>query len=624
MYIRRVKKRNGHSKKQFEYLYLVESIKTPKGPRQRLVLNLGNIPLKAEDWTCFVRELELRLSGQQSLIEIPVHLKEMVEEASHRLIEKQSKETKGEKKEEESQEISGNYQSVDIESIAGETVRSIGAEYVCHQVYKALKIDHFLKEQTIPEATRKIIETLIVGRLVKPGSERKTREWAQDQSGIKELTKAKESPSLSSYYRAGDRLLEVKEELEAHLRKTEIDLFNLKETIILYDLTNTYLEGRGHLNPKAKYGRSKEKRRDCKLLTLGLVVDEKGFAKQSKLYEGNIGESNTLSDMVGDLNKTGETRATVVMDAGIATKENVDWLKKTGYHYVVVNRGKGPVDMDRSEMQVLRSDPKKGIDIRVKRYEEDKDVYLLCWSKQKQKKEEGIRSRQEQNLVEQLAYYKEGLIKKRRTKKHLKVLELIVRLKQKYPKASQLYDIEVIAEKKQGEDIAMNATDIQWKKKEKIYEKELQEEGSYVLRSDRQALSDAQLWQLYIMLNGIESAFKSMKSHLGLRPLFHQKEKRCDAHMFISVIAYHILHIIEYRLRASEDYRHWGTIRDVLSTHQRFTLSFRMTHKNGSIKQQFIRKNSKPEPNHVDIYRALGLSSSPLKNHCSVYEFLQR
>ena len=375
-------------------------------------------------------------------------------------------------------------------------------------------------------------------------------------------------------------------------------------------------EGQGAKNAKACYGRSKEKRDDCKLVTLGLIVDECGFSKYSQLFAGNQFEGETLAGMIKGLESHLPDTAkdkTIVVDAGIATKENIGWLKENGYHYVVVNRGKVPFEEEYSGMEVIREDTGKGIKVEVKRFLHEGEAYILCVSEQKVAKETSMRTRVEKLFLERLSYYKEGLSLPNRTKKYRKVMELIGKLKEKYPKASKLYDVEVKPERgKEASDPSIRAIDIVWEKKAGLYEEETEREGSYILRTDRLDLDDKEIWETYIMLEQIEYAFKSMKSSLGLRPNFHQVEERVDAHMFISVLAYHLLHIIEYRFRQKGDHRSWSTIRNVLKTHERLTIGYKVKDDDGAVKQQYIRINSKAEPEHIEIYRKLGLSVRPL------------
>jgi len=402
----------------------------------------------------------------------------------------------------------------------------------------------------------------------------------------------------------------------------EKDIFSLSEKLFFLDLTNSYFEGQADGNPKAIWGLSKEKRSDCKLVSLGLIIDELGFAKYSELFAGNQHEAEVLSVMINSLEQHLEpqTDRTVVIDAGIATSENIDWLKDNQYHYIAVNRGAWPFEQDYSQMKVIREDKAKGIKIEVKRFVHQGEVYILCRSEKKAKKEQSMRTRVEELFLDRLSYYKAGLHLPHRTKKYTKALELVGRLKEKYPKAAKLYNVEVIPEEeKPATDKSLCAVDIVWEKKNVNYEREISHEGSYILRTDRVDLSDEEIWNIYIMLRQIEYAFKSMKSSLGLQPNFHQKEDRVDTHMFISVVAYHILHIIENRLRANGDRRNWNTIRNVLSTHERLTIGYKVKEEDGSIRQKHVRLNSRLELEHVEIYKMFNLSGVPLPRKRLVY-----
>jgi transposase len=608
MYVKKVRKRNGKTQKVYEYIHLVENVRTDKGPRQRLILNLGNLDIYPTQYKAFAKRVEDILTGQRSFLDLDTRLEKQAHAAAEKIFRKQAQEI--------TEREETDYQNVDVNSLETQTHRSIGPEYVCHSVWNELKMNEFLAKQGISRNVIPLIAALVMGRLIDPGSERYTKEWVERRSALFELAGRPLRPSLNSYYRAGDRLFSVKDELEKHLSRVERDLFSLSERMFFFDLTNTYFEGQGLKNPKAQWGRSKEKRDDCKLVTLGVIVDECGFAKYSQLFAGNQFEGETLEGMIKELeNHLPDTAKdkTIVVDAGIATEENIGWLKENGYHYVVVNRGKVPFEEDYSGMEVIKEDEAKGIKLEVKRYLHEGEVYILCRSEQKAAKETSMRTRVEKLFLERLAYYKKGLSLPNRTKKYQKVVELVGKLKEKYPKASKLYDVEVTPEKgKEASDPSIRAIDIVWEKKARLYEDETGREGSYVLRTDRLDLSDKEIWETYNMLRQIEYAFKSMKSSLGLRPNFHQIEGRVDTHMFISVLAYHLLHIIEYRLRQKGDHRSWHTIRNVLKTHERLTIGYKVKDEDGTVRQQYIRMNSKVEPEHMEIYRKLGLSGRAL------------
>ena len=615
MFIRKVKKRNGKSKKLYETLHLVESIRTDKGPRQRLVLNLGPLDISPGQYHIFARRIEDILTGQTSLVSLDDSLERKARNAAKQIFSKKASELNYNEE--------SDYQNVDVKSIEVEEPRSIGSEYLIHTVWKELELDKFFQEQNIKPSTLTLIKSLVIGRLIDPRSERGTKEWAERRSGLYELTGNSDHNSLNSYYRASDVLLSKKDELEKFLSKQESSLFSLSNTTFFFDLTNTYFEGNAEQNNKAQYGRSKEKRKDCKLTTLAMIIDEFGFSKISKFFPGNQSEPRTLLEMIEELDKSRQVtlndhpdlsnnkkqNKTIVMDAGIATEKNISLLKEKKYNYITVNRGNPPFEEDFSDMQLIRDDALHGVKVEVKRVTHAGESYILCRSSKKQLKEQSMRERVESLFLERLDYLKNGLNKKGRTKKYRKILETIGRIKEKYKKVSQLYNIEVIlddGEQKNGS--SMTAKDIVWSKKEDLYTKKIEGEGVYIIRTDRNDLSDEEIWKIYVMLTRIENAFRTMKSWLGLRPIFHQLEGRSDGHLFISVLAYHLLHIIENRLRSKGDHRSWATIRDIMSTHKRVTISFVTKEPNGDTFRKYLRVTSKLEGPHLEVYRLLNLS----------------
>lgn len=606
MFIRKVTKTNGKTKKQYEYLHLIESVRTEEGPRHRLILNLGNLDIHPSQYKALARRIEDILTGQQSFVEVEERVEKYAQQASQKIFQKRAEYVK--------EEQPSEFGEVDVTSLEAESCRSLGPEYLCNSIWEELGIDGFLLDKGVSDHVLPLIKALVVGRMVCPGSERATKEWAENRSALYELCGFPLRNSLNSYYRAGDHLLSAKEGLEKHLTSRERDLFSLKEKMIFLDLTNTYFEGLALQNPKALRGHSKEKRSDCKLVTL-VIVDENGFSKHSEIFAGNQSEPRTLKEMVTALEIASSNKKdrTVVIDAGLSTEANITWLKEEGYHYLTVHRGKGPVELEYEGFDVIKEDPRGGTKIEVKRFQAEEELYLLCRSTLKEHKEKGMGQRVEDLFIERLCYYKEGLSRSGRTKKYNKILQLIGRLKEKYPGAARLYEVEVVPEKgKKAEDPGVLAVDIIWKKKQAFYREKILSEGTYLLRTDRLDLSDKEIWEIYVMLNQVESAFRSLKSDLGLRPNFHQIESRVDSHLFISVIAYHLLHVIEYRLRRGGDTRKWRTICNVLSTHQRLTISYLQREPSGKISKQFLRLSTKLEPEQLKIYRIFELPGMPL------------
>jgi transposase len=609
MYIKEATKRNKGSKSKYGYLHLVENVRTDRGPRQRLILNLGALNIPKDQYKELANCIEGMLCGQRSLISPDPKIERHAKGAVQKILEKRSRE-KAIERIEESDPHDPDFQCVDVASMEADLVRSIGPEYVCHSVWKELKIDEVLLSNGISRHSLPLIEVLVVGRLVAPDSERNTWLWAENRSAIFELTGKPTRYSLSSFYRAADSVLKCKDALEAHLSKVEKDIFTLPESMCFLDLTNTYLEGEAAGNKKAKRGRSKQKRSDCKLLTLALIIDEQGFVKYSHLYAGNQAESKTLPEMIGLLMKMRpdlSKQRTVILDAGIASKENIKYLNGEKFHYIVVHRGKEDFKPDdTNQMKVICRDDDREFKLEVLRREKETEVFLLCRTTGREKKDKGIRSRQEALFVERLEYYRDGLSKRGHTKSYTKLLEMVGRLREKYPRASKQYEVTVVAD--EGDVKKKNAKDIVWKKRDQDNSKF---DGCYVLRTDLLDMKDLEIWKTYVMLTRIEGAFRCLKSSLGLRPVFHQIERRCDAHMFVSVLSYHILHVIEQRLRLHGDHRCWETIREVLSTHQRLTIEYNAKEEE-KIVRYHLKLCSRPEPEHKIIYYRLGISGMPL------------
>jgi len=289
MFVKTVRKRNKYSPKIFEYQHLVESLRTEKGSRQRFLLNLGKLTLPREEWPLLAKRIEEILHGQERFFAGNPEIERLATHYAQKLIRKYETEYSESKQ----------YESVDLDSLENERIRPVGAEYVSLSYFKKLEIDKCLSECGFSKRQMEVATLLIIGRMVSPGSERHTHQWAQNLSALDELLGTDfSSLSLNTLYKMCDKLLENKDVIEKHLREKEHDLFGLDEKIILYDLTNTFLEGQAASNPKAKFGRSKEKRSDCRLLTLGLVIDGNGFPKTSKVFAGNQSEPKALLEMM--------------------------------------------------------------------------------------------------------------------------------------------------------------------------------------------------------------------------------------------------------------------------------------------------------------------------------------
>ncbi|MCP5019596.1 MAG: IS1634 family transposase, partial [Ketobacter sp.] len=282
---------------------------------------------------------------------------------------------------------------------------------------------------------------------------------------------------------------------------------------------------------KAKFGRSKEKRTDCPLVTLGLVLDGSGFPRKSRIFPGNVTEGDTLERMLAGL---GVARgAIVVMDAGIASEDHIDWLKDNGYRYLVVSR-KRKRDFDENEAITVKHTPAQKVRVQRRINQETGEIELYCHSEMREKKEQAIQDRFAERFEQSLQTVADGLHKKGKLKRYDKVLVRIGRLKEKYARAAQHYEIKVTPDPDSD-----NAKAIHWTRKEKP-NTQATHPGVYCLRTDLDDWDEKTLWNTYTMLTDLEAVFRSMKTELGMRPIYHHKEDRVSGHIFITLIAYHL------------------------------------------------------------------------------------
>jgi len=590
MFISKVIHTDTKNHREYHTFKLLESLRTERGPRQRMVLNLGtDFSLPEEHWKDLANRIEEIVTGQRPLFTSSEEVESLAELYARRIIAYHGEAVV--------RRSEPDYQRVDIDTIDNELPRSVGAEHVVYETIRVLGLDELVTVLGFNKPARDAAIGVIAAKLIAPSSERATHVWLQTTSALDDLLDADfRTLSQDRVYRVSDVLLRHKQEIEDHLRVKECSLFNLEEKIILYDLTNTFFEGTGKYNGKARFGVSKEKRSDCPLVTLGLAVDAGGFPKRSNVFDGNVSEPGTLAGMISALSSPGmAAKPLIVMDAGLAVENNILWLKAHGYEYIVVSRKKKR-DVP-TEMVTVREDTRRLI--RAALVHGADEVTLYCHSTDKEIKEEGIKNRFEQRFEEALGKVREAMSKKHGTKRYDKVLEKIGRLKERFRRVARRYEIGVTKDNEKN-----LATAIRWERKEQP-----DQYGVYCLRSNRLDFKEQEMFDIFAMLTDIEDTFRSMKSELGLRPVYHQKEYRCDGHLFITVLAYHVAHAIRVQLRKQGIAYSWATIRKGLSTHIRITT----TMKRDDGKVIHIRKSTRPEPFHRQIYDALHLPHRPGK-----------
>jgi transposase len=288
------------------------------------------------------------------------------------------------------------------------------------------------------------------------------------------------------------------------------------------------------------------------------------------------------------------------MDAGIATEENIEWLKGEKYRYLVVSRKKHR-EFSETEAEEVKNDKNGTVKVQKVVNEQTGEVELYCHSSRRELKEKAIQERFNKRFEQSLCNLQAGLSKKGCVKKYDKVVERVGRLRQKYSRASKNYTISVEKDEKSA-----NASQITWKCEPSPQSKDSYP-GVYCLRTNRDDLDGPTLWRTYTMLTDLEAVFRSLKSELGLRPVFHQKAQRTNGHLFISLLAYHLVHTIRFQLKKKGIHSSWSSLRKQLMGHNRTTVTMKC--QDG--KTVHIRKSTRPEPRQQEIYQALDLVCHP-------------
>jgi len=599
MYIRKTKTRSINNTNHFTYR-LVESRRDPAGKvKQHTLLNLGAHYgiVEESDLPLLSQRIENIITGQQSLLPLTDNLEIEAQRIASLVIKKHAKPLiYGDKKDQV------QYREVDIGSIENSDIKTVGSEHLAYETAKKINLIRILSECGLSEKEINSAMATIIGRLIAPGSEVSTVNYLRNNSALDEIL-ATDFSNLhkNKLYKISDVLIKHQNEIEQKLYSKDKELFALSEIVTLYDLTNTYFEGESNGNDYSAYGHSKEKRKDCKLVTLALVLDASGFPKKSHIFKGNIAEAGTLQSM---LEKISNKKAVVVMDAGIATEANITWLNDNDYKYLVISRKRNQSLPD-IEGVVVKDDPENKITTFL--LKNDQEAELYCHSQGVEKRSSKILEKYINRFEEELQKIANGLQKKTGTKKYDIILQRIGRIKEKYSTVARQFDIKITAD-----DTKAKVTAISW---ENTPEKQHKSPGIYCIRTNQIELNNQQIWNTYRMLNDIEEAFRTLKTDLGLRPIFHQTTDRISGHIFISVLAYHILHSVRYQLKLSNINDSWQTIMFKLSTHYRITTSLQQK----NAKPIHIRKSTRANPEQLKIYRACNIPSTILQTTITTY-----
>jgi transposase len=496
VYLRRCyrKKQN----KRHAYWALVESYRTARGPRQRVVAYLGEMD---EAGRIGVQQAAQPKLEQTSLFE----------------------------------QVEPQWVEVDLKRVRVECARQFGGVWLGYELLQRLELIQFLAEQlamgreNIPWATMSIV--LVLARWCDPSSELHLAEQGYESMALGDLLGVPaDKVNDDRLYRTLDRILPHKDALEKYLKQRLGELFQIEYDLLLYDVTSTYFEGEAEKNPQAQRGYSRDRRPDCKQVNIALVVSRQGLPLGYEIFAGNRNDATTVEEMVTAIEKKyGKAGRIWVMDRGMSSEDNVEFLKQGGRRYIL---GTPKSMLKRFERELLNQEWKQvheGLEVRLCLAPQGQEVFILCRSAERQEKEKAIHDRFERRIEEGLTRIQAGC--RRRQGSPTQVAQRVGRLLGENSRAAKLFEVTIEAD-------ANGWGQLQWRKLESWREWARISEGCYLLRSNVTDWSGEDLWRAYIQLTEAEAAFRVQKSDLQLRPVWHQKEKRVQAHILVSFLAY--------------------------------------------------------------------------------------
>ncbi len=610
MYIRQVQTANKKTGEIYTKYQLVESYRSEAGPRQKIIMTLTELDLDKSRWPELAAAIAQRLSGVESFFEGDPIIARLTDLAMTKY------EFRGDSKAIRAQrQNNADFETVDLSTATTTLARSHGPEIVANSFYERLGFETILASCGMRDKDITTAKAVIISRLIAPGSDRKTHKWIKSHSSLAEIC----GIDLGKFhkdkvYEIADVLYANKEKIEHGLYSSAAKLYPTEKKLFLFDLTNTYLEGNAKANHLAKRGHSKQKRSDCVLVSLALLVDHRGLPLYCEIYEGNISKPRTLDDVLVSLSELdsgslfSEISPTIVMDKGIATAANLTLLKQRGFSYVVIERANKTgayKDHFRQMEGFSEITDHSGSPIWLKEIKTDASCVVLCKSAGRKNKDQAITTSATSRFLKEIEVLRASIHRSSISKSE-KVAEKLGRIKSNYPRATSSYDISFVYHENHGQIINKKrfdkVTDLLVVEKTEKANKDLLA-GCYVIDTSHHELGAEEIWHTYMTLVKVEDAFRDLKSDLGLRPIYHQLASRTAAHLFISVLAYHLLAQIELTLIQHGDKRRWSTIRDELSTHCRSTMV--VTNDKGIV--YHLRHSGAPETNHKEIYQMLGV-----------------
>jgi transposase len=500
----RTKDGKGHT-----YWSLVETVRTPDGPRQQTLCYLG----------------ELNGSAQARWLKTIEVFNEQGESRQLKLFPAEV----------EPPEDDPNVARVLLNKVRMERSRQFGNCYVGLELWKQLKLDQFYEELVDKDeadvAWSRIAALLAINRLCEPSSELAVEERWYPATALDDLLGIAEGKvNDTRLYRCLDHLIPHKTKLECHLRQRYGELFAATFDVLLYDLTSSYVEGEAENNPMMRRGYSRDHRGDCKQVVVALIVNEDGFPLSYETFDGNRADVTTLETVIRMVErKYGKARRVWIFDRGIISEDNLNALRKRDGQYLV---GTPRAKLKQFEKQLLDGEWEKiRPDVEVQRVATPAgdETYILCRSTARKAKETAMRNRVSTSMETALSKL-EKRIASGKLKDRSKIERMLGKIQARHPSVNDLYKVAV-QENSEG-------LRLQWKLIEERRAWRDAREGAYLLRTNLKEERTGELWKKYIQLTEAEAAFRALKSELAIRPIFHQKEHRVKAHILVAFLGY--------------------------------------------------------------------------------------
>jgi len=436
--------------------------------------------------------------------------------------------------------------NVKLGEIRLERGRAFGAVWLAWQLWKALELDEFC-DQHLARGREKIAWSqiaaiLVIARLCEPSSELHIAEDFYRRTALEDiLGVAAESVHHTRLYQGLDELLLHKEALEIHIQKRLGGLFSLDYDLLLYDVTSTYFEGEALANPMAKRGYSRDSRPDCKQVCIGLIVTRDGYPLGYELFDGNRIDVTTVEEIVEKMEERhGRAGRVWVMDRGMTSESNLEWLREGGRKYLV---GTPKSEMRKWQRELVDREGwkqiREGLEVKLCKGPDGPETFILCRSADRSKKEQAMHDRFAKRIRERLASLERRLANNSKIDR-VQVERQIGRILERNSRAAGKFEVHVVEESSHKSGVKLD-----WKERDEWADWARLTEGTYILRSNVDEWSERELWQTYIQLTQAEAAFRIHKSDLRLRPIWHQTEERVKAHILVCFLAFALWKTLE-------------------------------------------------------------------------------